>query len=233
MILRRIAQNLKKRDWSTVVLEIFIVVVGIFIGLQVDDWNQGRTEANETDKALAALESDMRSDLLRLDQVIQIQQTKVIEQGTVVELLNQKDFDNEVLGDLLVSIARDNPTYYPNRSAYQAMQTGRNLAALRDGALRLQIARLYERQLVRQDQNAAFYDQVGFDFMRDIREPHWDRTNKKLLTSNPDSAVIISNGILTLQDQAVFYVDFLANTVRPEMTRTLEMIDAYRNGNGQ
>ena len=233
MILRRLADSIKGQNWSTVVLEVLIVVVGIFIGLQVDDWNQARKEANETDKALMALESDMRSDLLRLDQVIQMQQSKIIDQGTVAELLNQKDFENEVLGDLLISITLDNPTYYPNRSAYEAMKAGGNLAALRDGALRLQIARLYERQMVRQNDNAALYDQVGFDFMRDIREPHWDRTNKKLLTSNPDSAVIISNGMQTLQGHAMYYVDFLTNILRPEMLSTLELIDAYQNGDGQ
>ena len=42
MILQRITASLKKRDWETVVLEILIVVVGIFIGLQVDDWNRSR-----------------------------------------------------------------------------------------------------------------------------------------------------------------------------------------------
>lgn len=233
MILRRLADSIKGQNWSTVVLEVLIVVVGIFIGLQVDDWNQARKEANETDKALVALESDMRSDLLRLDQIIQLQQSKIIDQGTVAELLNQKDFENEVLGDLLISITLDIPTYYPNRSAYEAMKTGGNLAALRDGALRLQIARLYERQMVRQSDNAALYDQVGFDFMRDIREPHWDRTNRKLLTSNPDSAVIISNGMQTLQDQAMYYVDFLTDILRPEMLSTLELIDIYQNGDGQ
>ena len=42
MILNRLAKGIKNQDWFVVVLEIFIVVIGIYIGLQVDDWNKAR-----------------------------------------------------------------------------------------------------------------------------------------------------------------------------------------------
>jgi hypothetical protein len=82
MILQRIAAGLKSRDWFTVVLEVAIVVVGIFIGLQVDDWNQTRKDraaeqrylerlaievAENRDGALARMEShERRARILRL-----------------------------------------------------------------------------------------------------------------------------------------------------------------------
>jgi len=36
VILQRLALSLKKRDWGLVLLEVLIVVIGIFVGLQVD-----------------------------------------------------------------------------------------------------------------------------------------------------------------------------------------------------
>jgi hypothetical protein len=39
MILRKLAESIRQQNWFVVVLEILIVVIGIFIGLQVDDWN--------------------------------------------------------------------------------------------------------------------------------------------------------------------------------------------------
>ena len=42
MILRRLAEAIQQQNWFVVLLEVMIVVVGIFIGLQVDDWNQER-----------------------------------------------------------------------------------------------------------------------------------------------------------------------------------------------
>jgi len=49
MILKRIADGIKNQDWFVVVVELLIVVVGIYIGLQVDDWNKER-EAKEVTK---------------------------------------------------------------------------------------------------------------------------------------------------------------------------------------
>lgn len=44
MILRRLAESLCKQNWITFLVELVIVVVGIFIALQVDDWNQARID---------------------------------------------------------------------------------------------------------------------------------------------------------------------------------------------
>ena len=60
MILRKLAESVRQQNWFVVVLEILIVVIGIFIGLQVDDWNNSRItlklEADYLDQL--ALETD-------------------------------------------------------------------------------------------------------------------------------------------------------------------------------
>lgn len=66
MILQRIAAGLRQRDWGTVVLEIFIVVVGIYIGLQVDDWNEHRKDRAAEAEYLERLLADT---VFNLDQV--------------------------------------------------------------------------------------------------------------------------------------------------------------------
>jgi hypothetical protein len=49
MILRRLAEAIAGQNWFIVLIEVLVVVVGIFIGLQVDDWNEARKEsARET-----------------------------------------------------------------------------------------------------------------------------------------------------------------------------------------
>ena len=55
MILRRLAEAVTEQNWFTVVLEVLIVVVGIFIGLQVDYWNTERIERH-IDEVNAGLE---------------------------------------------------------------------------------------------------------------------------------------------------------------------------------
>jgi hypothetical protein len=42
MILRSLAHSIRTRDWFAVAIEFLIVVAGIFVGLQVTDWNERR-----------------------------------------------------------------------------------------------------------------------------------------------------------------------------------------------
>lgn len=44
MLLRRLAQALRRQDGSTVFLEILIVVLGVFPGLQANHWNEGQND---------------------------------------------------------------------------------------------------------------------------------------------------------------------------------------------
>lgn len=67
MILQRITASLKKRDWETVVLDILIVVVGIFIGLQADDWNQARIDRGLETRYLERFQADLQNNLGRLN----------------------------------------------------------------------------------------------------------------------------------------------------------------------
>lgn len=47
MILRRLTDAIRKQDWFQVTVEILIVVIGIFLGLQVTEWNEGRVERTQ------------------------------------------------------------------------------------------------------------------------------------------------------------------------------------------
>lgn len=67
MFLRRLAEALREQNWFTVALEIVIVVVGIFIGLQVNDWNQARMDRELELLYLKRIQADLQNDLHRLD----------------------------------------------------------------------------------------------------------------------------------------------------------------------
>ena len=59
MITGRIANTLKRQDWSTFLVEILIVVIGIFIGLQVDDWVTARQDRQDERQFLERLHADI------------------------------------------------------------------------------------------------------------------------------------------------------------------------------
>ncbi len=45
MIFRRFAGNFRQQDWTAVVVELVVVVLGVFIGLQASNWNAEQADA--------------------------------------------------------------------------------------------------------------------------------------------------------------------------------------------
>lgn len=59
MILNRISEAIAKKTWSTVAIELLILVVGIFLGLQVDDWNNARKDRDDERLVVQRLHEDV------------------------------------------------------------------------------------------------------------------------------------------------------------------------------
>ena len=70
MIIRRLADALREQNWITVVLEVMIVVVGIFIGLQVDGWNEGRKKQQNIEAQLFRIAADAAALISEADRLI-------------------------------------------------------------------------------------------------------------------------------------------------------------------
>lgn len=59
MILNRLAEVVAKQNWFVVFIEVLVLVIGIFIGLQVDDWNQARKDKIDEQLFLQRLHKDV------------------------------------------------------------------------------------------------------------------------------------------------------------------------------
>lgn len=63
MILSRITQALRQQNWTAVALEFLIVVVGVFVGLQVSNWNADRADQRLGRAYTERLTEDLQKDL--------------------------------------------------------------------------------------------------------------------------------------------------------------------------
>ena len=61
MLLRRITKHVKAQNWFAVGIDFVIVVVGVFVGLQVQDWNDSRKERVEESLLMVRLFEETRS----------------------------------------------------------------------------------------------------------------------------------------------------------------------------
>lgn len=61
IILRRLTANLRVQNWTAVAIELMIVIVGVFLGIQAANWNLARLERREAELLLTQLRPELIS----------------------------------------------------------------------------------------------------------------------------------------------------------------------------
>ena len=68
MILQRLATSIRKQDWFTVLIETLIVVLGVFLGIQLGNWNEARSERAQETELLQALHEEIETSIRLTEQ---------------------------------------------------------------------------------------------------------------------------------------------------------------------
>lgn len=63
MLLRRVIEHFRKQEWTAIGIDFVIVVVGVFIGLQVANWNEARVDRQRAHAYLERIHSDLETDI--------------------------------------------------------------------------------------------------------------------------------------------------------------------------
>ena len=72
MLLRKITKHVKEQNWFAIGIDFFIVVIGVFIGLQAANWNAARTDAIREQEIFADLLEDLQADHGSLSTSLQV-----------------------------------------------------------------------------------------------------------------------------------------------------------------
>lgn len=62
MLLRKLAASFLRQDWTAVAIEFAIVVFGVFVGIQVSNWNADRADQRRAGAYLQRIHADLVSD---------------------------------------------------------------------------------------------------------------------------------------------------------------------------
>ena len=145
MILRRFAEALKQQNWSAVAIEFVLLVLGVFLGIQVANWNETRREHTLEAEYIARLQRDFGA----IDARLTINLTRWEDTAAApVRLI--KDLDAfrqrgtwlrpkaELLRDLDATMGSRIPA--PRAASYVELLSAGRLGLLRDSRLREALA---------------------------------------------------------------------------------------------
>jgi hypothetical protein len=70
MLLRHIVEHVKVQNWTSLVLEFFIVILGVFIGIQAANWNDERQARERQATSIDRLHSEAEESVAYLHRVL-------------------------------------------------------------------------------------------------------------------------------------------------------------------
>ncbi len=112
MILQRLATSIRKQDWFTVLIETLIVVFGVYLGIQLGNWNAARAEREAADRYLSQMSQTLEETVDHLDRVSSFYNELVSEGAVALDQLNGpelSDDDRENIYNVLVLVQQVRP----------------------------------------------------------------------------------------------------------------------------
>jgi hypothetical protein len=85
VILRRVIEHVRAQNWTAICIDFVIVVVGVFVGIQVANWNEARVERVREAVYLASLAQDVRSDIADIDEIVRVSTLRMSALGYLLE----------------------------------------------------------------------------------------------------------------------------------------------------
>lgn len=162
MLLRRITKHVKDQNWFAVGIDFCIVVIGVFIGIQVANWNDAQVDRGKAELVLERLEVDFGQ--------IETASLEAIDQTnhsiSIVEKLMTKSVQRSlILSDALETGELEAIAYFrgPVRgsSTYEELKSAGELRFIRSETLRSRLADFERTRVMHAASNQYILDLRG------------------------------------------------------------------------
>ena len=87
MVLRRFTKHIRDQNWAAIGIEFVIVVLGVFLGIEVSNWNEARRQADAERATLARLTEEFGTVEVHLAHAVSQYATTVRSTGAVIVAL--------------------------------------------------------------------------------------------------------------------------------------------------
>lgn len=136
MLLRRVMEHVKTQNWLAVLLDFFIVVVGVFIGIQVSNWNERQNEQAAAVSFERRIRDDLRDQIKEYDAMIEYYETV---RGSASRTFQRLEADSRLNDEAFLADAYRGTQYVnliPLRSTYDELKASGGLRLIDPGLLR-------------------------------------------------------------------------------------------------
>ncbi|PHS21090.1 MAG: hypothetical protein COA84_16105 [Robiginitomaculum sp.] len=141
MILRRVIKHFRHQEWAAIFLDFLIVVVGVFVGLQVNNWNAARGERAEEVYYLKALAGDAKASIAEVTEQVTFLEKQAAAQRRLVRFSDgaEQDLTTPELDALVQVGLYELYTVSPRQVTFEELKSSGKLPLLKSSALRTKL----------------------------------------------------------------------------------------------
>ena len=148
MILRRLATSIRKQDWFTVVIETLIVVFGVYLGIQLGNWNGARQEQERAARYAERLSSDLQVEYESWLSLVDYMQT-THDAGNQAYLGLTEQVEMSDLDILITAFRASQCNWYERRrSTFDELVSAGATGLIEDDVLRVAAFNIYSTPLM-------------------------------------------------------------------------------------
>lgn len=125
--------------------EVFLVVIGILIALQINNWNIERQLRNEEIKYLKNLKSDMQTTIRLLEENIGFTQNNIETTALLTAMSEQGEVDNIYVFIDAMFTTMTSMNFTPNQSTFEEMKSSGKLSIISNEAIKQSLLNLDEQ----------------------------------------------------------------------------------------
>ena len=184
MILRRVIDHFRKQEWTAIVIDFLIVVLGVFVGIQVSNWNAARLADRESRVVSAQLIEDLQAEAWNFQYLLEYSDDVLKSAELALAALEGRVARNDE--QLLINAYRATQYREPRRrrSTYDELISTGEFGLIRDRELRDLAIKVYTTAMfdnIRQEgasskYREAFRMDIPIDVQRAVAAACGDRT---------------------------------------------------------
>ena len=127
--------------------EIVLVVIGILIALQINNWNENRKDRFIEKKILQSLNNDLQKDIYSMKYMISNDSLIYESNSKLIQILKDSHSEYQPYQNKMFGLINRFNVFYPQRMGYESLKS-KGLEILLNDSLKSQIVNLYDFQYV-------------------------------------------------------------------------------------
>jgi hypothetical protein len=188
--------------------EIILVVIGILIALQINNWNQVRIEQNKEQTYLSNIKRDLQNQLKSID--VQLEHEKKYIDNTQPFLDSYYKYKRIILDSTFnqsLTLATERRTFVRTDPTYTDLISSGNIDIIKDITFKNKLIEYYQNleriEKINQNNNIHLNDQVYFSEI--LRLIYYDDE----FTPNSEELVEISNRIVNTEENKLRLINLV------------------------